>query len=497
MAMGVTEVWVCADGTNDDCDSQNNEYAEQGKNKSGTNKNIFGIMRVVNAKDGLPIYSRMYRGSRHDSKEIFEVIDHIRAYGLTVHGIILDRGFATVENMRKIREAHYAFIIFLKEGNFAQKTLYSKYASKIRMSYEYSVDDEGILFGVVSSEEIQVFHKHKDTAYVGLFYDSKNGNDRARYLIKKIRKGEKEARKAIAAGNEPTIPSDISEYLKKHYVEETKEWVLSVELEKIHSAVDKKGFSSIACSEKMGAEELNWTYHLRDHSEKDYSINKSQCGNHVSRVHSTESSEAKTTIGFITSIYRHKFMMISREMGMNTNVLIKELEQIRIFHIRSNAYIYSHTASNLQLEILSRLGITQDTLEELTKEENQNVPERHPRRKLPAAPAEKPHIGRPKGSRNKKTIAREKAAARASVNPIPSSQEKDKPAKPKAVGATPKRGRGRPPGSKNKKTIEREKAEAVLREQGLLPPKRKPGRPLGSKNKKGTIASRKEAPSQK
>ena len=58
--------------------------------------------------------------------------------------------------------------------------------------------------------------------------------------------------------------------------------------------------------------------------------------------------------------------------------------------------------------------------------------------------------GRPKGSKNKKTLEREANAVE-----------------------IPKRKPGRPKGSKNKKTLER---EAMLQ-------KRRPGRPKGSKNK--------------
>ena len=68
--------------------------------------------------------------------------------------------------------------------------------------------------------------------------------------------------------------------------------------------------------------------------------------------------------------------------------------------------------------------------------------------------------GRPKGSKNKKTLEREAALATQSVRP--------------------KRGPGRPKGSKNKKTLEREAIETASGKQV----KRGPGRPKGSKNKK-------------
>lgn len=59
------------------------------------------------------------------------------------------------------------------------------------------------------------------------------------------------------------------------------------------------------------------------------------------------------------------------------------------------------------------------------------------------------------------------------------SEQKETPIESDIV--PPKRGRGRPKGSKNKKTLEREAAMAA---QGITEPKKGKGRPKGSKNKK-------------
>ena len=91
--------------------------------------------------------------------------------------------------------------------------------------------------------------------------------------------------------------------------------------------------------------------------------------------------------------------------------------------------------------------------------------------------------GRPKGSKNKKTLEREKASSETMTSTIPQ-----------------KRGRGRPKGSKNKKTLEREKASAEAVDS-TIPQKRGRGRPKGSKNKKtlereaAQAAEKKEGPS--
>jgi len=85
-------------------------------------------------------------------------------------------------------------------------------------------------------------------------------------------------------------------------------------------------------------------------------------------------------------------------------------------------------------------------------------------------PEEKLHAGRPKGSKNKKTLERE-AQERIEEETRKRAEEE----------AKPKRGAGRPKGSKNKKTLER---EAEYRARAGLEPKRGRGRPKGSKNKK-------------
>ena len=86
--------------------------------------------------------------------------------------------------------------------------------------------------------------------------------------------------------------------------------------------------------------------------------------------------------------------------------------------------------------------------------------------------------GRPKGSKNKKTLERERLAAEAAAKGVlPPEKVKRKP--------------GRPKGSKNKKTLEREARERALLEQAGQ--KRGRGRPKGSKNKATLEREAKEA----
>ena len=516
--MGIIDVWVCADGSNNDCDSVDVEDAEQGHNKSGTNKNIYGYFFVVNAADGMPITFERYRGGRVDCSEINEIIDIIKGYGFRIKGFILDRGFATIKVIEAILRAGYAYIIMMKNNCYAQKDLFARYANEIRMTFEHCVNDEGTVFGVV--EHVQLFSSHPYKAYVGLYYDSKNGCERASYLIKKIRECQTQAIQDIENGKEPSIPNDLKKYFVVEKDSENK-LTLSVCLEEIHKAVDQKGYSAIATSENISAEELYSNYHLRDVSEEEYSIFKSQLGEDVTRVHHTNGSKSKLAVGFITSIYRFFIMNVSIAFRLNTNRIVRELDMLTILQISGDNYTYSHTALDKQIQILSAFDVSEKDLEAIAQKETvqERAPERNPVQAMPSRETEegKGRRGRKKGSKNKKTIERERREARARAKAAEAGAEnvsgeveditterrgrgRPKGSKNKKTlareaqqmspnGKDPalRRGKGRPPGSKNKKTIAREAEEERLRAEGKLPPKRGRGRPSGSKNKK-TIA---------
>ena len=254
----ITEVWLCIDGSNNDYDAENQEEAEPGKNKSHTNKRVNGYMYVVSAKDGMPITYDSYRGNRVDCSEIFKILDEMKGYGLTPKGVILDRNFANIGIIRELRSRGIAFIIMLKSDSFAQKELFSNYAKEINMAFEHCVDDDGKMFGIV--KQVQIFSTYPDEAYVGLFYDSENGRARASYLIKELKKAQKAAFQQLENGNEPRIPSKYSNYFDKKYDKQNKKWELTIRLDKIHSAIDEKGYSSIVTSEDMTASELHYLY---------------------------------------------------------------------------------------------------------------------------------------------------------------------------------------------------------------------------------------------
>ncbi|MCD8338987.1 MAG: hypothetical protein LUC43_02125, partial [Burkholderiales bacterium] len=298
-------------------------------------------------------------------------------------------------------------------------------------------------------------------------WDSSNANERALTLTNQV--------ETLKGRLENGLEKEAKGHLKDFFVIKDENENLKVEInyENLQKAVDSKGFSAIASSMEMDAATIRQIYYLRDNSEKGFSFLKPQLGYDSARVHSDESVKGKFAVGFVSTILRTYFEAACKKFGLATNFAIRELNSIVLHMGRDNLYEAIHNASGKTLQLLKSFGVRPATLEALAVEVNSGARLKDEQRKMPVElaalvvregpgrprkiktepePPKRPR-GRPKGSKNKKTL--EKEALMASLPPV----IKRKP--------------GRPKGSKNKKTLEREAL--------LAKPKR--GRPKGSKNK--------------
>ena len=442
---GIGKAWICIDGSNNDCDADRNFLAEKGKSKSHDAGNIVSYMWAVSADDGTPITYSVYRGGQVDSKALHEMIANLRANNIHVRGVILDRGFSNVDSLKLLSEEKIPYVVMLKGNTNSHKELVAKYGKELRLNNVHYLIKRSGMYGV--SEKSKVFSSDPMEAYVSLYYDSKNGVQRVNYLTDKVKAAADDALAAVEDRRKVSISTDYKKYIK--VIRKGNETKIAIDEEKLQEAIDSKGFSCIASSEEMTADEKDAIYQLRQASEKQYAIFKSQMGYGVLRVHSTEGWVSKYAVGFIAGILRNGFEKTCRKLGFDTNVMLKELSHLQISLLPDKDYRMIHTENARQLALLKELGIWASDLEDVAFQENKRMNEaaHSPIHHLPdhgEVPVRK-GPGRPAGSKNKK--------------------QKEKAKKPK-------RSPGRPKGSKNKKTLEMEEAT-----------RRGPGRPKGSKNK--------------
>lgn len=499
---GLSEVWLTVDGSNNNCEIDS-PLAQEGKAKSGKHITIASYIWAVSAKDGTPITYFLNEGGTVDAKALAEVTAYLTGNGITVKGIILDRAFVSHEVLDDIA-GKFEYVLKLKSDTYAHENMVNAYGQKIYWNINYLVGEDA-LFGITKGPW-KLFDKYENEAYISLYFDGKNGSERKVTLYNKIYLAKQKALAEAKSGEKPEIGSAMEQYLRivkigTDTAEQDKELACQYAVLTAPGASDivfKKGFDSIASSQKMKPEEANTIYHLRDASEKQFMVSKSMLGSDVFRSHTTEGIESRELAIFLAAILRCDLMNACKKIGFDLDRMIAELDtKLFLIQMGNGLYTLINKSGKKMQQLLKYYGCTDNDLQVLTgdvteREKNhgigvsqfhdlpEDIRKRNEKRRKQAAgksqseekPEEKldskditlPHRkpGRPKGSKNKKTIEKEAAQAAAGIIPV-------------------KRAPGRPKGRKNNRTLAREAVQAAM----MLPKteKKKRGRPAGSKDK--------------
>ena len=157
---GADAVWLCIDGSNDDCESKGVEIAEKGHAKSRKNINIVSFTYAV-TPDGKPVTYDVYRGGLVDAKAMKSILDLMQECGIRVSGVILDRGYCDTNAIRYLVQHEIAYVIMVKGSPEGYETMVDECAGKIKMNADYLIPHT-YLFGC--QREVQLFknYAHKD-----------------------------------------------------------------------------------------------------------------------------------------------------------------------------------------------------------------------------------------------------------------------------------------------------------------------------------------------
>ena len=459
------KVWLCIDGSNNDCAVSDSELAQLGHAKSLRETEIVSFMWAVDSETGMPVTWFVNNGSMPDCKAVDEMIRFLADKHVQIEGAIVDRGFASQAVLDLITSKKMEYIVMLKSNTNGYREMMLRHAEEIRGKVTKAVSDDGI-FGI--TDNVKVFGNSGSDSCVGLFFVWMKNCSRGIKLLGKIRKKRRDLEALIREGKKPVVPTEFKKYLK---VEEQKDGTCTVncDYDQWQADTDGCGFHAIASSSDRTAEEIHSLYQLRDVSEKQFSILKSQLGGDTTRVHSDHAIEARFAVAFIASVIRTEIMNACKRLDLDTNEMIRKTNRAYMLRLTGGSYEFVENLPADLLQLLACFGVQTEHLRKLADDINlqESQPVYDQNRKLPSI--EPKHVGRKKGSKNKATLEREaKMAAAGETKPLETT--------PPQV----KKGPGRPPGSKNKATLEREAREAAM------PPKEKrgPGRPPGSKNKK-------------
>ena len=435
---GIESVYLCIDGSNNNCSAEHVEKAEKGAAKSHENIDIVSYMYAVSEADGTPITYVEYRGGEVDSKAIKEILTFLAAFGISVKGAIIDKGFCTKGVTDYLEEKGIEYILMLVNGTSGKTSMIDKYAKDLRWkvsSYIRGTD----YFGV--TDRFPIFESSDHDSYIHLFFDWKNGGERAISLIGDVYAAYDAAVEAVELGKAPRIPSKYGNYLNAVKLRgRGKRYRIDIDYEKLQTAVDMKGFSAIATSEEMSAEEANQRYQRRMNSEICYKFIKSHLGASVTRTHEDEGVQSKLFECFIASIIRCEILKAAEKAGISTNVALRELSLLEMRLLPGDTYTFIHTESQRQIDMLAALGMKVEELDDIVaKENNYNAGKTERRRKKKPGPK--------KGSHRKK-YDEQGNEIKMKPGPKPGSHHRKENLK---KDGTPKQKPGPKPGSHHKK----------------------------------------------
>ncbi len=496
--------------TNVDSKLVGSALAAKGNAKSGKSVDIISQIWAVDASNGMPITWSVIEGNVPDCMAFDNILSQLKASGIKVKGVLLDRGFASEQIMKAITDLGLEYIIMLKGACNGYDEMFSLYADAIRCNVMHLISRDG-LYGCTS--KARVFQKSSEPTTVGLFFHHLNATERSEHLNTQVFDAITDAKAAIDTHRTPEIDSKFKSIVSIVKGEKGQPDSVAVNYAQWQKLFDSKGFFAIASSLELTASEMYPLYASRNASENAFTQVKSMLGFDTLRGHSDASVEARIAVSFIASALRAQFVLACASAKSETNLMLGKLKRVAVVN-GINGGFYSQFSGEKQVKSLFNvLGITNSDLSDLATQMNQisdriNISEfrtlcsfdkdgilsqsdRHHlsmqgetiepscivAKEFDTIPVKR-KPGRPKGSKNKKTLERESDRHHLSMQ--------GETIEPSCIVAKEfdtipvKRKPGRPKGSKNKKTLERERHGDT---QALKPPAKR-GRPLGRKNNK-------------
>lgn len=373
---GVEEVWLCIDGSNDDCESRGVEIAEKGHAKSRKNINIVSFTYAVTS-DGKPVTYDVYRGGLVDAKAMRLVIGFLAECGIRIKGVILDRGYCDASAMKYLAGREIPYVIMVKGTPDGYRQVAEEYGKRIKMDARYLIPHT-FLFG--HQQQVQLFKSYAHKDWLTLFFDYRNGSDRVTALLKKLYGEMSRLEEGIRTGGTPKVDARYEKILSIAERTQGGNTVREVVLDasELQPLIDEKGLYGILSSDEMPPAKIHELYVSRSSSETQYRQVKTQLGYGTVRVQLTPGVRARFAVGFIASVLRYEIEQASKDLNRNANKLIQELEMTEAQKI-NGVYTYSHVENERVKTFFKNLHADAEKLiDESVKFENDRLAGRIP-----------------------------------------------------------------------------------------------------------------------
>ena len=303
------------------------------------------------------------------------MVDRAKEYGYKNVGLILDRGYFSIKNIRYFDTKGYDFLMMIKNNSILVRDMLKEAKLPLLTKAKYYLPEHDV-YGLTKQgtigDDITVRYFH-------IYYDNVRASQEKNEYLKQLVKKEEHLQKKV--NEKIRRKEDMVAYKKLFKLKYDNNGYLesySRNENEIQKEIDKLGFFVIVTSKEMSASEALDIYRKRDSVEKIFRMLKTGLEYDTFRVHSQDSLESKTYVMFIASIVRNYIFQglkkVSEKEKDRKNytvpAAISELEKITIVKNSKDVYIRRYGLTKKQKNILKQFGITESYINQVADQMN-------------------------------------------------------------------------------------------------------------------------------
>ena len=334
------------------------DLLEWGYNRDGERLLQINLGVIYGEPSSLPLYYRIYPGSIHDARTLKNMIEYIDSLKMKNRIFILDKGFYSTYNLKKMGE-EYDFIIPYSFNNKNALELIKKHSKNINAHSNAFRFDKRILFCVKDMTKIG-----GNQYYANIYLDEKKETEEREKFLEKVIEIEENIKKTKFLEKEE-ITTFLSETIKgwKKIFEIRKQsgkYVLKSKETGISETLERMGMTIFLSNKEIDGKEALYFYRRKDAIEKFFDNLKNELDRKRLRIHTEQTLEGKLFLDFISLILYSWIIKVMRNEGITKSYsmqeLIYEFKKIRMIKIGKRKTVITEI-SKRQRELFKKFKI--------------------------------------------------------------------------------------------------------------------------------------------